>query len=89
MSDVKQIPIRILRVLEYVGPLEQLQKVLEQNAVKGIARFGDITIQEAIVGPRLDLAPPGYFDEEGNPKSTLDEQIAKGARNSGFPDGRG
>lgn len=42
--------VRILRVLEYVGPRHALERVLEQNAVKGSRRFGSITIREATIG---------------------------------------
>ncbi len=42
--------IRIVRVLEYVGPRKALERVLEQNAVKGQRRFGDIVVREAILG---------------------------------------
>lgn len=46
MDDV----IRIVRVLEYVGPRSALEKVLEQNAVKRQRCFGSITVREAILG---------------------------------------
>jgi len=54
--------IRILRVLEYVGPLLDVQRTLEGNAVKGLRMFGPVMIQDAIVGSRPDLAPPGYLE---------------------------
>lgn len=61
--------VRILRVLEYIGPYEVVQTTLEANAVKGVRHFGDLTINDAIVGQRPDLAPPGYYDEpnQGEP----------------------
>lgn len=46
MTDI----IRILRVLEYVGPRERLEYMYEQNAIKGQRTFGDVTIREAMVG---------------------------------------
>jgi hypothetical protein len=46
MSEI----VRIIRVLEYTGPREELEKCLVQNAVKGQVKFGRITIREAIVG---------------------------------------
>ena len=42
--------VRIVRVLEYVGPRAALEKVLSQNVVKGYQAFGDVMIREAIVG---------------------------------------
>ncbi len=42
--------IRIIRILEYVGPRDILEKQLEQNQVKGFRYFGQVTIREAICG---------------------------------------
>lgn len=49
-SKPKDDTIRIVRVLEYVGPRKVLERALEQNAVKGQRRFGDIVIREAMLG---------------------------------------
>ncbi len=46
MTDI----VRIVRVLEYTGPRDQLEKALSQNAVKGTQEFGAITIREAFLG---------------------------------------
>lgn len=39
--------VRVVRILEYVGPEKALKHALAQNAVHGIRRFGDITVREA------------------------------------------
>lgn len=46
MSDI----IRVVRVLEYVGPREQLERSLAQNVVKRHKQFGQITVREAYLG---------------------------------------
>lgn len=53
--------VRVLRVLEYVGPRDQLERVLNQNAVKGTRVFGEITVREAMVGSWPEVL-------ENNPK---------------------
>ena len=47
--------IRVLRILEYTGPREHVEKVLSQNAVKGIFHGGTVTIREAIVAPYPEI----------------------------------
>lgn len=39
--------VRVVRILEYVGPEAQLKRALMQNAVQGTRQFGDITVREA------------------------------------------
>lgn len=46
MSDI----IRIIRVLEYVGPRDVLEQQYQQNAVKGQRTFGPVTIREGVLG---------------------------------------
>lgn len=61
MSD----KVRILRVLEYVGPRDTLERVLEQNAVKGQRTFGAVTIREGVIGswPEvIETAPAGPLE---------------------------
>ena len=41
--------IRVVRVLEYVGERSAVERVLQQNAVKGFADFGPVTIREAML----------------------------------------
>jgi hypothetical protein len=41
--------IRVVRVLEYWGPRASVEKVLQQNAVKGFVNFGSVTIREAML----------------------------------------
>lgn len=55
MSDI----VRIVRVLEYVGSRDTLERVLEQNAVKGQRRFGAIVIREAVLGDFPEVLPDG------------------------------
>lgn len=50
--------IRVVRVLEYSGPRSHVEKVLSQNAVKGIFYGGTITIREAILGPFPEVVVP-------------------------------
>jgi hypothetical protein len=47
-APVKEI-IRVVRVLEYVGERSAVERVLQQNAVKGFADFGPVTIREAML----------------------------------------
>jgi hypothetical protein len=46
MDDI----VRVVRVLEYVGPRSHMEAVLAQNAVKGTRVFGPLTIREAMLG---------------------------------------
>lgn len=46
MTDI----VRIVRVLEYVGPRDALERSLAQNAVKRQKQFGSITVREAYLG---------------------------------------
>ena len=46
MADI----VRIVRVLEYVGPRAQLELSLAQNVVKRQKQFGSITVREAYLG---------------------------------------
>ena len=41
--------VRVVRVLEYVGERAAVDRVLQQNAVKGFADFGPVTIREAML----------------------------------------
>lgn len=45
----KEDIVRVVRVLEYVGPRSSVEKVLQQNAVKGFRDFGTVTIREAML----------------------------------------
>lgn len=38
--------VRIIRLLEYTGPRDAVEYGLQQNAVKGLATFGSISIRE-------------------------------------------
>lgn len=42
--------VRVVRVLEYVGERSAVEKVLQQNAVKGFRDFGPVVIREAMLG---------------------------------------
>lgn len=48
MTDI----VRVLRILEYVGPREAVERTLTMNAVpvNGESRFKDLTIRSAVVG---------------------------------------
>jgi hypothetical protein len=47
MSDI----VRVLRVLEYIGPRKWVESTLAQNAVKGTREFGgQCSIREATIG---------------------------------------
>lgn len=48
MTDI----IRVLRILEYVGPREQIERTLAQGAVpaNGQHHYGDGVIRSAIIG---------------------------------------
>lgn len=59
--------IRVLRVLEYVGPRSAIESTLTQNAVKGSRTFGAITIREAVVGD----FPETLSHNMGNPGVNL------------------
>lgn len=41
--------VRVIRVLEYVGERAAVERVLQQNAVKGFVDFGPVTIREAML----------------------------------------
>lgn len=56
MTDI----VRILRVLEYVGPRDVLAKQLEQNAIKGFAKFGPTTIREAFISNYPEILESKY-----------------------------
>jgi hypothetical protein len=52
--------VRVLRVIEYVGPRKAVEGTLNQSRVRGTACYGDLMIRSAIVGdfPEiLGLAP--------------------------------
>ena len=42
--------VRVLRILEYVGPRSWVESTLANNAVKGTQRFGVGRIDSAILG---------------------------------------
>ena len=44
--------VRVLRILEYVGPRDSVERTLTMNAVpaNGEARFREITIRSATIG---------------------------------------
>ena len=48
-GTLKEDLVRIVRVLEYIGPRSAVERVLQQNAVKGFADFGQVTIREAML----------------------------------------
>jgi len=61
MTDI----IRVLRILEYIGPRDAIEKVLSQNAVKGFQVFGDIGIRESVVTPgNVEVVKPPIFNFE-------------------------
>ena len=41
--------VRVVRILEYVGERAAVERVLQQNAVKGFADFGPVTVREAML----------------------------------------
>ena|SRR5215216_1107607 len=42
--------VRVLRILEYIGPRDHIENTLAHNAVKGTKEFGKSAIREAIIG---------------------------------------
>lgn len=42
--------VRVLRILEYVGPRSAIERTLAGNAVKGTQHFGQVRIDSAILG---------------------------------------
>jgi hypothetical protein len=47
--------IRVLRVLEYTGPRDAVERTLAINQVKGTQLFGRVTIREALLGDFAEL----------------------------------
>lgn len=55
MSEI----VRVVRILEYTGPRASVEKVLQQNAVKGLKDFGVVVIRETMLPfPEVVEAPP-------------------------------
>lgn len=50
--------VRVLRLLEYVGPRDWVEKTMAGNAVKGEYRGPGFVIREAILGQFSELVPP-------------------------------
>lgn len=50
--------VRVVRILEYVGERASVEKVLQQNAVKGFRDFGTVTVREAML-PFPEVLPDG------------------------------
>lgn len=68
--------IRILRVLEYVGPESWVRNTLAKNAVKGVYHIGnDRWISEAILGDVSEILPafPPMLPETDFPEISLDD----------------
>lgn len=42
--------VRVLRVLEYVGPRSRVEDTLSRGLKKGSTRYGDMEIRSAIIG---------------------------------------
>lgn len=42
--------VRVLRILEYVGPRSAVEKTLSNNAVKGTQTFGSVRVNSVIIG---------------------------------------
>lgn len=63
MTDI----VRIVRVLEYVGPRDALERSLAQNAVKRHKQFGPITVREAYLGEFPEVVgtdeDPGHIQQ--------------------------
>lgn len=49
LSPTVEDTVRVVRILEYVGPRSSVERVLQQNAVKGFRDFGVVTIREAML----------------------------------------
>lgn len=59
MSDI----VRVLRILEYTGPRDRVEKTLAGNAVKGTVKHGELTIREATLGDFPEVIEDGRVDE--------------------------
>ena len=63
MADI----VRIVRVLEYVGPRDVLERSLAQNVVKRQKQFGPITVREAYLGEFPEVVEtdeePGHIQQ--------------------------
>jgi len=49
--------IRVLRILKYVGPREQIERILTNSAVplNGEKRWGDCSIRSAVIEQYLEI----------------------------------
>jgi hypothetical protein len=50
--------IRVIRVLEYTGPRSDVERTLQNSAVKGVVVMGTLIIREAIVGSFPEIMTP-------------------------------
>lgn len=66
--------VRVLRVLEYEGPADQVFKTLEKNAVKGTHVVNNqFVIREAIIGDvpaLLQMKPTNQGEENDDTRIT-------------------
>lgn len=84
MSEI----VRVVRILEYTGPRASVEKVLQQNAVKGFKDFGVVVIREAVLPfPEVVEASPVAAEEAFKAGYTAGWQDAKAGKGS-FRDGR-
>jgi hypothetical protein len=51
--------VRVLRVIEYIGPRDQVEKQLSQGYVNGTFQFRDVTMRSTIVGGYPEILKGG------------------------------
>lgn len=68
--------VRVLRVLEYTGTREWVEKTLQARRVKGQVRFGGVgTIREALVGEFPEPLESSLDLEENQHLRAVEEDV--------------
>jgi hypothetical protein len=75
MSEI----VRVLRVLEYVGPREDVERALRNSSVKGEKVFNGLRVREAVVGTFPELLTSPRKEQDYDPKALeFKEQLNAG-----------
>lgn len=68
---VTEDKVRILRIIEYVGPRSDIEKVLEQG-IQGTKTFGRVVVRSVVIGSYPEILDRIEIKDEGNSSSELE-----------------
>lgn len=74
---VSEDKVRVLRIIEYVGPRSDIEKVLE-HGIQGTKTFGRVVVRSVVIGSYPEILERIEVEDEGNSSKEPESEFPPG-----------